>query len=235
MALTPYRLARGDTGPRQQSAVTCGSACLTVARMLVDPAFAQWVATGRGAREGGPVGASPADRFAAYERIVHRRTNGLAAPGGGVSMPWPRWLGTPPWGAKDELEYGAARRGSRYQVTLLRHEPPGARAAAFDRLEAVLVDGQPALLYVGNGWLPRHVVLVLPGPGDALLDVYDPATGRVATRTRDDVASAHLALSGWDVPWFLVAPSGPYAARARGLARFAAPSATRGLSPDPSF
>ena len=40
-------------------------------------------------------------------------------------------------------------------------------------------DGRPALLYVGDALTPRHVALVLPGDGDAVLDVYDPATGTV--------------------------------------------------------
>ena len=66
MTLPAYRLVNGDTGPRQQSNLTCGSACLTVARMLVDPAFAHWVATGEGAREydAGSQGADEIDQLA---------------------------------------------------------------------------------------------------------------------------------------------------------------------------
>ena len=76
-----YRLRAGDTGPVQQSPVTCGSACLTVARMLVDPLFASWVRTGRPHPPGSPRGATEAERFAAYERVVMRRTNSLFAGG----------------------------------------------------------------------------------------------------------------------------------------------------------
>ena len=74
-----YRLRAGDTGPVQQSPVTCGSACLTVARMLVDPLFASWVRTGQPHPPGSPGGATEAERFAAYERVVMRRTNSLFA------------------------------------------------------------------------------------------------------------------------------------------------------------
>jgi hypothetical protein len=215
VTLPAYRLGNGDTGPRQQSSVTCGSACLTVARMLVDPAFAHWVATGEGVRPGSPAGTSPAERFAGYERIVHRRTNTLALGREGVNLPWPRMLGTPPWGAKRELELGAAGMGARYAVTSLRSMTQARLVQAFERLNAVVSDGMPGLLYVGSRTLPRHVLLILPGNGDDRLDVYDPADGSVRARSVRSFASHRLALSGWDVPWFVVAPSGPRVARAR--------------------
>ncbi|WP_128367923.1 hypothetical protein [Phycicoccus flavus] len=203
-----YRLRAGDTGPVQQSPVTCGSACLTVARMLVDPVFASWVHTGEPHPPGAPEGATEAERFAAYERVVMRRTNGVVAAGGGPSLPWPRALGTPPWGAKHELEYGAAKLGTRYTVDALRGQDEYALVAAFDRLVDVVADGEPGLLYIGNRLLPRHVVLVLPGDGDRMLDVYDPATGRVDHLRRDTVVHHRLRLAGWDVPWLAVRPTG---------------------------
>ena len=107
---TAYRLRSGDRGPVQQSPVTCGSACLTVARMLVDPAFASWIRTGRPHLPGAPTGDTEGERFAAYERVVQRRTNG-SSPRACTSTCRGRALGTPPWGAKRELEFGAARRG----------------------------------------------------------------------------------------------------------------------------
>ena len=62
----------GATGPCSRARVTCGSASLTVARMLADPAFARWVVTGV-ARDGGPAdGRTRARRrFAAYEQRRH--------------------------------------------------------------------------------------------------------------------------------------------------------------------
>lgn len=223
MALPAYRLVNGDTGPRQQSTVTCGSACLTTARMLVDPAFAHWISTGEGALPGSPEGRSPAERFAAYERLVHRRTNGFTVDRSGVNLPWPRFLGTPPWGAKRELELGAAKRGTDYAISLLRPLPQDRLGRAFDHLNAVVTDGMPGLLYVGSTTLPRHVLLVLPGNGDDRLDVYDPADGSVRARSVRSFATHELRLSGWDVPWFVVAPSGPrvvrYGVTQRGYAR----------------
>ena len=215
MALPAYRLVNGDTGPRQQSQVTCGSACLTVARMLVDREFAHWIATGEGARPGSPTGASPADRFAAYERIVHRRTNHFGLWRSGLNLPWPRALGTPPWGAKRELEYGAAKHGTEYDITLVRPLPQDRLAQAFDQVNSVVADGMPGLLYVGNRTLPRHVLLILPGNGDDRLDIYDPTDGSVRARSVRSFASHDLHLSGWDVPWFTVAPSGLRTERAR--------------------
>lgn len=208
MALPAYRLVNGDTGPRQQSTVTCGSACLTTARMLLDPAFAHWISTGEGALPGSPAGRSPAERFAAYERVVHRRTNGFTLDHSGVNLPWPRLLGTPPWGAKRELELGAAKHGTEYAITLLRPLPQDRLSRAFDHLNAVVADGMPGLLYVGSPTLPRHVLLVLPGTGDDRLDVYDPADGSVRARSVRSFATHELRLSGWDVPWFVVAPTG---------------------------
>ena len=55
---------------------------------------------------------------------------------------------------------------------------------------------------------PRHIVLVLPGDGDRMLDVYDPGSGRVSHLRRDVVVEARLGLSGWDVPWIAVRPTG---------------------------
>lgn len=203
-----FRLVAGDHGPVQQSPVTCGSACLTVARMLVDPAFARWIRTGEPRLPGAPTGDTQGARFAAYERVVMRRTNGIFPHGPVPQLPWPRLLGTPPWGAKRELEFGAARRGTRYDIELWRATDRHGLRAAFDRLVEVVADGEPGLLYIGNDVLPRHVVLVLPGDGDRMLDVYDPGTGRVDHLRRDVVTEQRLGISGWDVPWLAVQPTG---------------------------
>ena len=214
-----YRLRAGDTGPVQQSPVTCGSACLTVARMLVDPLFASWIRTGSPRLPGSPPGDTQAERFAAYERVVMRRTNGVFAPGARPSLPWPRALGTPPWGARRELELGAARRGTRYTIDVLRTDHRSELVAAFDTLVDVVAEGEPALLYVGNTLSPRHVVLVLPGDGDHMLDVYDPGTGLVDHLRRDTVVERRLHLSGWDVPWMSVRPTGLRTVPTRAYAR----------------
>jgi hypothetical protein len=202
----------------QQSPVTCGSACLTVARMLVDPVFASWVRTGEPHPPGAPEGSTQAERFAAYERVVIRRTNGVLAGGQRPNLPWPRLLGTPPWGARHELEFGAARQGTRYVLDLLRPRDRASLVAGYDRLVEVVAEGEPALLYVGSATLPRHVVLVLPGDGDRTLDVYDPASGAVRPLRRDDVVGRRMRLSGWDVPWLAVRPVGTRTVQAFGFA-----------------
>lgn len=211
--VAPYRLVAGDRGPVQQSPVTCGSACLTVARMLVDPLFAQWIRTGQPRLPGSPQGADPVERFAAYERVVLRRTNTPFPRGAELQLPWPRSLGTPPWGARRELEYGASRAGTRYQIELWRAVDHDGLRRCFDQLVNAVAEGQPGLLYLGNRLLPRHVVLVLPGDGDRALDVYDPGSGRVDHLRRDSVVEHRVGLSGWNTAWMSVQPSGLTAVR----------------------
>lgn len=203
-----FRLRLGDQGPVQQSPVSCGAACLTVARMLVNPQFARWITTGEGPRVDAPPGDTEAERFAAYERVVMNRTNRLYAGGRRLNLPWPKALGTPPWGARKELEFGASRRGTTYTVVVLRGRLSGRLRAAHARLIELVDEGEPALLYSGNALLPRHVALVLPGDGDRTLEVYDPATGLVTLLDEDSFARRRLRLSGWDVPWFVVQPDG---------------------------
>jgi len=219
--LTPYRLRPGDTGPVQRTPTTCGAACLTVARMTLDAVFASWVRTGHPHPPGTPAGTSMEERFAAYERVVLHRTNGLRLSGGHLNAPWPHRLGTAPWGARRELERGASRVGTDYEIAVLRSGDGEALGTDFDRLVAVVTDGAPALLYVGDGRLPRHVTLVLPGAGSGSLAVYDPADGAVDHLRRDAFTERRLRLSGWDAPWFLVQPTGTTAVRSSGLTAWA--------------
>lgn len=192
--------------------------------MLVDPWFASWVQTGSPQLPGTPTGADEQERFAAYERVVMERTNALNLSRRRLSPPWPRALGTPPWGARRELELGAARRGARYAVDLLRIDRRDALVGVYDHLVDVVAEGEPALLYVGNDLLPRHVVLVLPGDGDRVLDVYEPAAGLVRVLRRDEFTGHALALAGWDVPWFVVRPTGERTVRVREGVGSAAPT-----------
>lgn len=87
---------------------------------------------------------------------------------------WPRALGTTPWAVGRALG-GRVRRYRRAQVL-----------AALPR---------PVPVYLGNRWLPRHVVLVLgEHRGEPL--AYDPARGVLAP----------LSTSRWQQPWFAVLP-----------------------------
>ena len=210
-AEVPFHLGRGDTGPVQQSSVTCGSASLTVARMLVSADFGQWIVYGIDPKGGQPDSRSEPERFAGHEREVMNRTNGIRAAGGRLNIPWPRSLGTPPWGAEKELEYGAARPGATYAMRLVRFGSSDALRAVHRDLVGLVRDGLPALLYIGNVWSPRHVTLVLPGGSggggvDGGLDVYDPATGSVTELAADRFASRTLDIAGWNVPWITVQP-----------------------------
>lgn len=162
-AEVPFHLGRGDTGPVQQSPVTCGSASLTVARMLVSPEFAGWIVDGIDPK-GGPADPRPqSDRFAEHERKVMSRTNGLRAADGSLNIPWPHAAGTPPWGAKKELEHGAASKDAAYGLRVVGLRSGKALREAQRDLVGMVREGLLALLYIGNKWMPRHVTLVLPG------------------------------------------------------------------------
>ncbi|GAA2742560.1 hypothetical protein GCM10009868_12990 [Terrabacter aerolatus] len=203
----PFRLVAGDQAPMQQTSTTCGSASLTVARMLADPAFAQWIRDGirKDARDGDvPDSGTETQRFAAYEQVVAARTNGLVGAGRRLQLPWPRALGTPPWGAVNELELGAADPTSHYAVAWFRHRGRVGLGHTYADLRDWVRPGRPALLYVGNAWAPRHVVLVLPPTGDQHLDVYEPSAGRVVDLPQHGFVERRLAIAGWNVPWAAV-------------------------------
>ncbi|NYF99288.1 hypothetical protein [Janibacter cremeus] len=228
----PFRLTTGSSGPRQQSPTTCGSACATVARMLVDAPFARWVVHGEGHPVPGAEGSTQAERFASWERTVQARTNGWATPGGGLAMAWPRALGTPPWGLKHELEHGSSRVGTRYRLVSVRGHSQESLRARYRRLTDLVVDGEPAALYVGNTLLPRHIVLVVPGARPGELMVYEPSSGRVLALAEDAFARRRLDLGGWPVPWILIQPTGHRRAGAGVPAT--APWRVPQLSPDPT-
>lgn len=213
-----YRLGLGQIGPLQQSAVSCGAACLAVARMLRDPAVAQWVVEGpKGDRR------TPNERFADLERRTMRRTNGMFTHPGRVQMPWPRGLGTSPWGAAAELEARSADPGQNYQVRTLRGLNAQGLSREFDGVVARVRPGSPVLLYVGNDAFPRHVCLLYAGATDRTVLLYEPASGCVDLPSRDAFVAARLALAGWDRPWFLVAPGPQITTGGKERARVLAP------------
>ena len=187
--------------------------------MLVSPEFASWVVQGINPK-GGPADPRPEpERFAEHERQVMDQTNGFRAAGGKLNVPWPRSLGTPPWGAQKELENGAARPGAAYAMRVVRLASAATLHRAYQDLVSREREGLPALLYIGSARLPRHVTLVLPtgrsaetdssagGPeGRDPLDVYDPAAGSVTGLPVDRFAGRTLGIAGWDVPWIIVQP-----------------------------
>lgn len=167
---------------RQPDQRSCGAACVVVARLL---------------RTGAPVADFPDDVLAAHRRLVRP-----VDPLGRAQLPWPAALGTPPWAVARAL---AATEGVAYGTRITRWS----RAAAFSAAAAAVAT-HPVALYIGSSLLPRHVVLAISAADDALT-VYDPASGSLVTVTRPAYVAGRLAVAGWDVPWFAVAP--PFAGR----------------------
>lgn len=172
------------TGLVQPDRRSCGAAVVVATHLLTAPPEARADAT-RG-------------WFRSEVLAVHRQLTSVVDAGGRWQLPWPRALGTPPWAVARHL---TGVTGDRHRTVLVRD-----RRAAFDRVLLATGDGRPVPLYVGNRWLPRHVVLVTGvGPEDTLR-CYDPGRGVVATVTRREFGTARLGLSGWDRPWFVVLP-----------------------------
>jgi hypothetical protein len=72
-------------------------------------------------------------------------------------------------------------------------------------MQAATAAGRPVPFYVGDRWLPRHVVLAV-GPTDSGLLVYNPARGTVDAMEAPDFAGSTLELGKWSKPWFVVLP-----------------------------
>ena len=165
---------------------SCGAAVVVAAHLLTTPPDARDTATKAW--------------FRTEVLAVHRQLTSVVDARGRWQVPWPRALGTPPWAVARHLA----------GVTVYRHRtvPVRDRETAFDRVLEATRDGSPVPVYVGNRWLPRHVVLVTGvGREDTLL-CYDPGQGRVSAVTRTEFIRARLGLSGWDRPWFIVVPRG---------------------------
>ncbi|MDN5895519.1 MAG: hypothetical protein L0H93_16020 [Nocardioides sp.] len=169
----------------QPDRLSCGAACLVVARVLTDERYAEVMAT-----------SGVVTRFRAEVSAMHRRVTGPVDVRGQLQLPWPRALGTPPWAVARQL-------GASYET---RTVLPGTRHVVHDACLPALQENRPVALFIGNRWLPRHVVLAVAGTGSGL-SVYDPAGGRLVEVTRRAFVDAELRLSGWDIPWFVVAPA----------------------------
>ncbi|QZY29932.1 hypothetical protein [Nocardioides coralli] len=169
-------------GLRQPDQRSCGAACLVAAHGLRNPGYEEQV--------------DSQTRFSAEVLAMHRRVTSPSDVAGRMQLPWPRMFGTPPWAVERQL---AASWDRPYATQLVRGTD---RAATFARLAGAAA---PAGLYVGSGWLPRHVVLVLDGDDEALR-VYEPAGGRVERVDRDRFTAGELSLGGWDVAWFVIVP-----------------------------
>lgn len=215
----PVTLHPGGFAPRQSTPTSCGAACLVVARALIDPGYAAWLAGNDLGDSGGDkpfadTSQNPAGeeqrRWAAAQSQVMRRTNSVLRRPGLMTTPWPNALGTPPWGARVELERHCSAPGTSYGVRRVRFSGAADAGKVFDGTIARVGVGRPVLLYAGNAWLPRHIVLWAKSAPRTPVVQYDPHTGAVTHPSRDRFTSAGLDLSGWDVPWLVVRP-GPAA------------------------
>lgn len=169
-------------GLRQPDQRSCGAACLVAAQGLRDAAYRQRVSDPGSVR--------------AEVLAMHARVTSSVDVAGHLQPPWPRALGTPPWAVANQLA-GTTRVGYRSVPVRWRDG-----SAAYEELIGL---AEPAALYVGNAWLPRHVVLVLEAT-EIRLRVYEPASGRTRHVGRDEFVDQELGLAGWDSRWFTVVP-----------------------------
>ncbi|WP_109510129.1 hypothetical protein [Nocardioides speluncae] len=184
---------------------TCGSASLTVARMVTRPGYAEFIATGADPDTGRTVPGPIPARFQAEALALHPRTNGFLDAQMRLQLPWPRALGTAPWATANEMTASCGVPGSSYTAKLIL---PNRRGQAFDAVRDAAKAGHPVPVYVGNSWSPRHIVLALPPIGDSdRVRLYEPARGARIHVDRDDFAAGKLDLAGWSTPWFTVLPS----------------------------
>ncbi len=128
---------------------------------------------------------------------LHRRVTSLSDTAGGWQLPWPRALGTPPWAVARELRLLTGVPYAVHQVRLPR------------RVWTLLQDAapaRPAAVFVGDRFLPRHVVLVTGVEGEQAR-TYEPASGLDLTVGRQRWEQGDLGLAGWGRPWFVVSPA----------------------------
>lgn len=188
----------------QETPTTCGSAALTYARMYNDPVYALAILDGYDATSGATNPGSVTDRFGAAEQEVMARTNSTTDPDGNFTWPWPKQLGTPPWGAAEEMNHGAGVDGTSYEVDMIDSDSPDDRQQAYDDLARNADGGRVSPLYVGGEDSPRHVVLVVDRVGEDLV-VYDPANGQERTVSEQDFVDGELP-GYWERPWAAVTP-----------------------------
>jgi hypothetical protein len=135
--------------------------------------------------------------FAHEASTLHRRLTSLADTAGGWQVPWPRTLGTPPWAVARELRL---LTGAAYAV-----RPVRLHRRAWSHLAGAR-PSRPVAVFVGDRWLPRHVVLVTEADGGSAL-TYEPASGHELAVPRGRWEAGDLRLAGWDRPWFVVSPA----------------------------
>lgn len=166
------------TALRQPDRLSCGASSMVAARVLLRPPW------------------RPEDP-AAEIRAEHRALTSTRTPRGRLQMPWTRRLGTPPWAVASALGVLSEQRIATVHA---RPRP----ALAYEVLVAQL-DSRPAAVYVGNRWIPRHVLLALEAPDAGLsIRLFDPWTGEIRLVEADRWRRHRLGVSGGDFFWFVV-------------------------------
>lgn len=194
----------------QVDGTTCGAAVGAMLAAAGDPVVALALETGTvlaGVVDPrlGPLVAAASQGFDALQRYLHAATTRRVVLG---LLPWPRRLGTPPWGLAREARCADVR--FRHVVVDVADRTRTSELAA--RIDVCLRAGTPLPLFTGgasrSGWstaLPRHVVL--------LTGVESAADGTgVATGAADgtDVAPGADSGTGPDAPgasWRVYEPS----------------------------
>ncbi|TIC86764.1 hypothetical protein E8D34_11010 [Nocardioides sp. GY 10113] len=163
---------------RQPNSVSCGATTVVAARALLR---APW-------RPEDPVAEITAE---------HRRLTSTRSARDRLQVPWPRRFGTPPWAVADAIGVLA---GERVATVITRPRPE----TGYDVLLAQLRT-RPAAVYLGNAWLPRHVVLALESlDGGTSVRVFDPAAGALVVVEADRWRGQRVGIAGWDYPWAVI-------------------------------
>jgi hypothetical protein len=187
--------------PDQRS---CGAAAMVVARFLGDPAYRSQL---EGTLESPRTLAGNTalrERFTRETLAMHQRITGLADVSGQAQIPWPRKFGTPPWAVARQLSGTPAADGTR--ATYSWHVARTSLSGAYQRLLDAAATSRVSAIFVGNTWLPRHVVLVVDATPSSTLRVYDPARGRLHELGRSAFLGGEIDIAGWDDAWFVVTP-----------------------------
>ncbi len=178
---------------RQLAPVTCGPTSLIVLRALVDPVYALQLTTGGDPGDPAQSGVRAVEeRFRAEQGAVHRAaTRGAVGP-----LPWPKALGTPPWGAARFLNRLSWVTGVEYSWQPVDSADPEHLHKRLVAITRGLALGVPVPLYIGRQ-VDRHVVLAF-GHAGRRLRVYDPSGAEVADVAEDDLLANRFGLAGWD-------------------------------------
>jgi hypothetical protein len=97
---------------------------------------------------------------------------------------------------------GAGVPGASYQTQITTADDTGSQ---FDHLYTDAGSGQSVPIHVGDGYAPRHVVLVTGVSGNDIT-VYDPSSGQVVTVTRQQFSSSTFRLGGRQQAWLATVP-----------------------------